>query len=816
MSVIVEFTYLTGVRTALFRNVRLTGSWDDSGRFSDLRSNHPMEEIVAEDGCPAFRATVALDGNSGDSFQWGVIADGPGGRNLWAIPNEVNDVGSRERTRTLVLGEGPTQQARYWLTHGRRLGANKRYRAGGSPEIEFAVWAPNARAVEVVFGDVDSGYISDTGEGATSARGQFPMTRDDDGVWWTKIADSPELGNFSAHDHAPYMFLVTKDDGSMAYRTDMYSRCQIGRGTFDPARPPPGMTFSGSRQDLDGTVSCSVVVDPDRVTKLFAEGVWPETRWLDDDDFWRNELDPLRPLPAHVGDLVIYELHVGGLAFGRIDPDGTPIPGRLSDAIELLPHLVDLGVNAVELLPMAEFEGWASWGYGSSHFFAVEFSGGGRDQLKHFVRACHRRGIAVIMDVVYNHYIADAERAEWMYDSNDHTRNIYYTYEGRPEDYPGATPPGEGGYVDNMSTGYAPRFGDEMVRKMFTSSAVALALEFHVDGFRVDQTTSIHLYPVIHADGAVAESARIYGAKFLREWTRTLRLVKPSTMMMAEDHSNWRAVTESSETGGLGFDASWYADFYHHLSGDTQHAGAANLLTTAARSTDAPLAMELFAGALRESANQRVVYHESHDEAGNAPNTGRTVTIAVGRAPLIGETRRYAEARSRFAVALAMLSAGTPMFFMGEEVGASEDYRHDDFVYHRPDLLGGRTGEGARLFHFYQDLITLRRTVAALRSRVLDVVHVHDANRVLGFLRSDGQDQVLVLASLNDRPFPSGYVVGDPAIPDANWQEVFNSDAGEYGGDGVGNRGSVLRSSNATLQAVLPANGVVVFRRRWL
>ena len=84
----------------------------------------------------------------------------------------------------------------------------------------------------------------------------------------------------------------------------------------------------------------------------------------------------------------------------------------MSDAIVFLDHLVDLGVNAVELLPMAEFSGTVSWGYGDTHHFCIESSAGGRDKYRHFVRECHRRGIAVIQDVVYNHYDFEAERAQ--------------------------------------------------------------------------------------------------------------------------------------------------------------------------------------------------------------------------------------------------------------------------------------------------------------------------------------------------------------------------------------------------------------------
>lgn len=268
------------------------------------------------------------------------------------------------------------------------------------------------------------------------------MFRDSDGIWQTDVAESPDLADFSKFDHQPYMFRIAKEGGQIAYRTDLYSRCQIGKGTFDPEGKP----YSGNYIDLDGTKSCSVVIDPETVTRNFQESVWPEQEFVPEEEFWNGEFTPGRPVPNRVEDLVIYELHVGALGFGK------DRPGNLEDAIQLFDYLVDLGVNAVELLPMSEFEGWAEWGYGTSHYFALEYSAGGRDQVKHFVRECHRHGIAVFLDVVYNHYHHNAERAQWAYDSDTPEWNIYYWYEGNASDYSWS----EGGYVDNMSTGFAP------------------------------------------------------------------------------------------------------------------------------------------------------------------------------------------------------------------------------------------------------------------------------------------------------------------------------------------------------------------------
>ncbi len=766
-----------------------------------------MTAEPSTDGSQSFKATAAFDDSQvGMNFQWSVLLDGPGGPNQWGISTELNDRNSTLCHREFNLTSGE-QTEEYNLTHCRRLGANKYYQSGNAePAIIFSVWAPNARSVELVRGNIQSGYIADDGTGITGNPGEFSMTKDEKtAIWYTDLQRSPALRNFRDFDHTPYMFRITKDDGSVVYRTDLYSRCQIGRGTHDPK----GDQWNGPYQDLNGIVSCSVVVDPELVTADLDEP-FPQQNWLTAAEFWRDEFHPLRPLPTRIEDYVIYEMHVGGLAFNKTDELGNPIPGNLRDAMKMLDYLVDLGVNAVELMPMNEFEGWANWGYGSSHFFAIEYSGGGRDEFKHLVRECHRRGIAVILDVVYNHYSPNAERAEWMYDSNQHEKNICYWYEGRPSDYSFA----EGGYVDNISTGFAPRFWEENIRKLFISSAAALIHEFHIDGLRVDQTASIHAYPSLHADGRPVADACIFGAKFLRELNRTLRLTKPNVIMIAEDHSNWAAVTQPTATGGLGFDATWYADFYHHLSGDTDKGSDyAKLIKTAGLGDNRPLAVDYFAGAFGSSGDHTVVYSESHDEAGNASFSGRTIQVAVNRAPLLGETRRFAENRSRVASGLTMLSAGIPMFFMGEEVGFQKDYHFDNFLDNREDFSGEKDGNGRYLFRYYQDLIRLRKENDALHSPNKEVVYTYNDNRVMAFRRWYGQQDFLVIASLNDTPFANGYGINSSRLPDGQWREVFNSDSAYYNGNNVGNAGGTVQSSNGYINTVVPANGVLVLQR---
>ena len=228
------------------------------------------------------------------------------------------------------------------------------------PALRFAVWAPNARSVDVVFGTRDSGYIYPDGVGIAGQLPQVALVNEGDGVWAADGRAIAALADYQAFAHQPYMFRVTKDDGTVAFRTDLYSRCQIGSGRLDPAIADQNAQWDQTRASVDGTKSCSVIVDPERVVRPFRQldalgrPVWPETDWVTDDEFWRDELDPRFPLPTRLRDLVIYELHVDGLGLGRSPR------GMLDDAIALLPYLADLGINAIELLPLSEYEGWAS------------------------------------------------------------------------------------------------------------------------------------------------------------------------------------------------------------------------------------------------------------------------------------------------------------------------------------------------------------------------------------------------------------------------------------------------------------------------
>ena len=789
----VRFTWYTGLKRRLFLQARLLGDWDANGRADPAGSTWPMTEIVADDGCPAYTVEVNFDPTSvGTAFEWSVRVDTQAVADVSGIAMEVDDPDTTDRVRRFELqpATASAQQA-VWFTLAHRLGARKVYGAAGAmPGLRFSLWAPNARAVEVVWGDPAHGYIADDGTGIAATRPAVPLARGPDGIWQSAV-----LPDFEAHDRWPYMFRLVNAQGRTVYRTDLYAREQIGRGTVDPG----GRAWTGDPATLDGTKGCSLVVGIDSVAEHFDGG-----QALSDAAFWAGEYTPGLPVPSRIEDLVIYELHIGALGAGK------PAPGTLADAMALLPHLSELGVNAVELLPMSEFSG-IGWGYGDSHLFVIESTAGTRDQYKHFVRACHRRGIAVLQDVVYNHFDASAERSQWAWDSEDPEQNIWYWYEGRTTDY--LHP--DGGYLDNGSSGWTPRFCDPMVRQYFISSAAVFLEECHVDGLRVDLTQAMHRDNARHADHMPVARANQFGAKLLREWSRTLRLIKPSAMLVAEDHTGWDKVTQLPEAGGLGFDATWQAAFCHDLVGDADSAaGHARLLHEAAYGDDRPLALDQFAATLADARLAKVVYHESHDEAGNAGGSMRTLPCAVNGAALVGATRDWAEARARLTFGLACLSPGTPMFFMAEEVGAQQPYRYDTFMDHREDIAGLRAGSGAKLFHFYRDLIRFRHRHPGLRTREIDIIHVAGPERVIAFLRTTGMDELLVVASHANRPYDAYRVQADPwRLADGNWRELFNSDAALYGGANVGNLGADVGASGGAVTMRLPAAGFLVFAR---
>ena len=242
-----------GTADSPFTAADLVGNWDGDGTpGAPSWATVPMHRLQTESGDVAFEATVDLRPVPDMPVRWGVRLHRADGSTCWGIFAEVDNIDSTAQHRTFVLdGESRPPRQEYRLSNHRRMGAVRLPGVdGASSALRFSVWAPNARAVEVVFGG-PSGYIADDGHGADPAAAPVPLTRSSDGVWTGEVADHAEqLGR-------RYMYRITCDDGSTSWANDMYSR-QAGSGMHDPR----GAHFDGAPEDLDGTPSCSVVVDP--------------------------------------------------------------------------------------------------------------------------------------------------------------------------------------------------------------------------------------------------------------------------------------------------------------------------------------------------------------------------------------------------------------------------------------------------------------------------------------------------------------------------------------------------------------------------
>ena len=200
-----------------------------------------MQAFTADDGCPAFRATAMLDdGQIGRTFRWSVIVDTPTQTSVSGIPTEVNDAASTDRYRVFTLARAD-QTERYYLTHCRRLGANKLFVPGAAaPAVRFAVWAPNAKNVELVRSRLSGenndkgGYICDDGRGVSGGDSDAPRCREACGAPNSRTRPtSPTSSRATTRSTCSASRRTTVRS---AYRTDLYSRCQIGSGRVDPAR----------------------------------------------------------------------------------------------------------------------------------------------------------------------------------------------------------------------------------------------------------------------------------------------------------------------------------------------------------------------------------------------------------------------------------------------------------------------------------------------------------------------------------------------------------------------------------------------------
>jgi 1,4-alpha-glucan branching enzyme len=196
--------------------------------FSEQWTENPMDTIVGTDTCPLFTTSIPIDPEDMDkTFRWGVVLDGNGLFRFWG-GWDVNSAEQYLKFRIQRLDtEGLIQQIkRYYLTYCRRIGANRFIPKGAEHHLlHFAVWAPNAQAVSVVFGQPNLGYIDDKGIGINDTSSVVTLTQFLDGVW----EGEPEHP-YITFQGLPYMYRILNKQGKLVYRTDISLRSQLGKG----------------------------------------------------------------------------------------------------------------------------------------------------------------------------------------------------------------------------------------------------------------------------------------------------------------------------------------------------------------------------------------------------------------------------------------------------------------------------------------------------------------------------------------------------------------------------------------------------------
>jgi maltooligosyltrehalose trehalohydrolase len=501
---------------------------------------------------------------------------------------------------------------------------------------------------------------------------------------------------------------------------------------------------------------------PDPVSRYQPDGVHGPSEVISPRFDWRDQAWFGIPIE----DYVIYELHVG-----TFTPEGT-----FDAVIPHLDELADLGITAIELMPVAQFAGTRNWGYDGVYPFAVQNSYGGPYGLKRLVSACHGRGLAVILDVVYNHIGPEGNYLPRF--------GPYFT-----ERY--KTPWGP---AINFDSAYS----DE-VRHFFISNALEWITDYHVDALRLDAVHAILDHSAVNFLEEVGEAVQERGTMLNRR-----------AYVIAESALNDTRLIRPRELGGYGLDAQWNDDFHHSLHtlltrerqgyyvdfGDFQHMAQAF--------------SEGFVYSGRYSVTRRrrhgnssrgvpsgkfVVYAQNHDQIGNRMMGER-----------LGELVSF-EAY-KLASSIVLLSPFVPLLFMGDEYGETAPFqyfvshsdptlvegvrrgRREEFAAFKwqgeaPDPQDERTFRRSKLNHslklerqhkalvaFHKELIHVRKSLPALRrlsKDQMDVVSLEE-DAVLVVRRWNGSNEVIAIFNFSEH-----LVRHTQNFPYGAWHKRFDS-----------------------------------------
>lgn len=452
--------------------------------------------------------------------------------------------------------------------------------------------------------------------------------------------------------------------------------------------------------------------------------------------------------------LNIYQVHPlrftdrnGGTPFQEVieelDNDGT------NDYIN------NLGVTALELLPVNEFAGALSWGYNPSFFYAVEESYGGPDDLKALVDKAHQNGIAVILDLEYNH-VASGDNILWAVDNTT--------------------------YMDG-DTVWGPlyNFNNDIAKHFLIQNALYLAKEFRIDGFRFDHTNTIHnvnsWFVTVQGDGG--------GWDFLRELYGKVKSLDNNIWMTGEELPDWWGITAdntgSTVAGSIHapMDSQWTDSFHDNFKNVLTGGHLDNLWSVF--------------GHFGDGWQDATVYTESHDEVGNTDD----------RIAKRGRDGKGWE-MNQLSLAGTVLARGTPMVFMGQEAGEATQF-HIDWWNDRLPLNDYENNTGRqKVLAWYQKMNEIRAndltTIATGNSWI---THIHNNNGIAAFTRADSK--YVIILNFGSTTW-SNYDVGISG----NYRELANTSWSQYnvGGVPLASRGSDQAYQISDVN--IPAYGAVV------
>ena len=516
---------------------------------------------------------------------------------------------------------------------------------------------------------------------------------------------------------------------------------------------------------------------PDPASHFQPEGVHGPSQVIDHDSFqWEDSEWNGIPISA----MIIYELHTG-----TFTPEGT-----FEAIIPRLDELKDMGINVLEIMPIAQFPGERNWGYDGVYPFAVQNSYGGPTGLKWLVNECHKRDIAVILDVVYNHL---GPEGNYLWDYGPYFTKKYRTPWGDALNFDGAH--------------------SNEVRNYFIENALHWFKNYHIDALRLD---AIHGISDMSAKPFLSELA-----EKVEEFSKT---TGKTCYLIAESDLNDSKVTRSREFGGYGIDAQWCDDFHHALhtllTGEKQgyysDFGEVKHLVKAMREgfvysgEYSQFRQKNHGNSSKDvPATQFVTFSQNHDQIGNRM-LGERLSTLVSFESL------------KLAAGVVLLSPYIPLLFMGEEYGEESPFLY--FISHSDPALIEAVRQGRKkefedfkwkeeppdpqnletfltskinrekrfegnhkvLSGFYKKLITLRKTIPALShpDKTCLAVDGLEAEKVLFMRRWKDSSHVFFIFNFN-----SADIKIIPSIPEGRWNKAVDTSDKIWGG-----RGSLLAS----------------------